>query len=63
MDVRPAAAELRLTALSGRQRIVRTAPLPAGFDYSALHSVLLQVRGDRARAELSQARLGDAFAV
>jgi hypothetical protein len=41
---------------------VRTAPLPVGFDHTALHSVVLQVRGRRVRAALSHARLGDPLA-
>ncbi len=60
--VRPAAHELRLVARSGGKRVERTAPLPAGLDPGALHSVVLQVRGSTAYAELSQARLGDPLA-
>jgi hypothetical protein len=60
--VRPAAHELRLVARSGGKRVVRTAPLPAGLDLTTMHSVVLQVRGRAAYAELSQARLGDPLA-
>ena len=60
--VRPATHELRLVARSGGVRVARTAPLPAGLDLSTPHSVVLQVQGGRAYAELSQARLGDPLA-
>jgi hypothetical protein len=61
--VRPASNELALVARSGGGRVVRTAPLPVGLDHAALHSVVLEVRGGRARAALSHARLGDPVAV
>ncbi len=60
--VRPSAHELRLVARSGGKRVVRTAPLPAGLDLGTPHSVVLELRGSRAYAELSQARLGDPLA-
>jgi arabinan endo-1,5-alpha-L-arabinosidase len=60
--VRPAAHELRLVARSGGKRVERTAPLPAGLDLAAAHSVVLQLIGDEASAALSQARLGDPLA-
>jgi hypothetical protein len=63
VTVRPAAHELRLVARSGGVRVARTAPLPAGLDLSSLHAVVLQLRGDQARAALSHARLGDPLAV
>ncbi|GIG35026.1 family 43 glycosylhydrolase [Cellulomonas pakistanensis] len=39
-----------------------TAPLPAGVDWSTWHAVVLEVEGRAARAEVSQARLGDPLA-
>jgi arabinan endo-1,5-alpha-L-arabinosidase len=61
--VRPGAHDLTVVARAGGTRVVRTVPVPAGVDLSTMHSVLLQLRHDRARAELSQARLGDPVAV
>jgi hypothetical protein len=60
--VRPGARQLRLVARSGSRRVVRTASLPADFAGDALHSAVLELRGGRARAELSHARLGDPLA-
>jgi hypothetical protein len=61
--VRPTRNELALVARSGGRRVVRTAPLPVGLDHTAMHSVVLEVSGDRALAALSHARLGDPLAV
>jgi hypothetical protein len=60
--VRPRADELLLVARSGGRRVVRSAPLPEGFAGDALHSAVLELRGARATAELSHARLGDPLA-
>ena len=60
--VRPGAHQLRLVARSLGRTVVRSASVPARVDLSALHSAVLQVRGGRASAELSQARLGDPLA-
>jgi len=60
--VRPAAHELRLVAETPGRTVVRRAPIPARVDLSELHSAVLQVRGGRAVAELSHARLGDPLA-
>ena len=60
--VRPAAHELRLVARTRGYRAARTVDVPARVDLSALHSVVLEVRGPRAVGELSQARLGDPLA-
>jgi hypothetical protein len=60
--VRPGARELRLLALAGGRRVVRTVPLPAGFDPAALHSAVLELGRGRGRAEVSHARLGDPVA-
>jgi hypothetical protein len=60
--VRPAAHELRLVAKTPLTKVVRRASIPARVDLSTLHSAVLQVRGGRAFAELSHARLGDPLA-
>jgi arabinan endo-1,5-alpha-L-arabinosidase len=41
----------------------RTAALPAGYAYDEWHSLVLEVRNGVARAELTNARLGDPLAV
>lgn len=56
--VDPRAGQLVLRAGSARA----TAPLPAGVDWSTWHAVVLEVEGRTARAEVSQARLGDPLA-
>jgi beta-xylosidase len=56
--VDPAAGLLVLHAGGTRA----TAPLPAGVDWSAWHAVVLELDGRTARAEVSQARLGDPLA-
>ena len=55
----PAAGELVLRSGSARAAV----PLPAGVDWSTWHAVALEVEGRLARAEVSQARLGDPLAV
>ena len=60
--VRPAAHELRLVATTPRGTVARRTAIPARVDLSTLHSAVLQVRGGRATAELSHARLGDPLA-
>lgn len=56
--VDPAAGVLVLQAGGARA----TAPLPAGVDWSTWHAVVLELDGRTARAEVSQARLGDPLA-
>jgi hypothetical protein len=56
--VDPAAGQLVLQAGGARA----TAPLPAGVDWATWHAVVLEVEGRTARAEVSQARLGDPLA-
>ena len=56
--VDPAAGELVLRSGGARAAV----PLPAGVDWSTWHAVVLEVEGRLARAEVSQARLGDPLA-
>lgn len=56
--VDPRAGRLELRSGSARA----WAPLPAGVDWSTWHAVVLEVEGRTARAEVSQARLGDPLA-
>lgn len=56
--VDPAAGELVLRS-GGARAAVR---LPPGVDWSTWHAVVLEVEGRLARAEVSQARLGDPLA-
>jgi hypothetical protein len=60
--LRPRAGELRLVARIGDRRVVRSAALPEGFAGGELHAAVLELRGARARAEVSHARLGDPLA-
>lgn len=53
---------LRLVARTGGATWQRSAPLPQGFAPDAWHSAVLEVRGSRAYAQLSHARLGDPLA-
>ncbi|WP_431836873.1 family 43 glycosylhydrolase [Cellulomonas sp. Y8] len=55
----PAAGELVVRSGSARAAV----PLPDGVDWSTWHAVVLEVEGRLARAEVSQARLGDPLAV
>lgn len=56
--VDPGAGLLVLRSGSGEA----TAPLPPGVDWSTWHAVVLELDGRTARAEVSQARLGDPLA-
>lgn len=56
--VDPVAGELVVRSGSARAAV----PLPAGVDWGTWHAVVLEVEGRLARAEVSQARLGDPLA-
>ncbi|NHC12220.1 family 43 glycosylhydrolase [Motilibacter deserti] len=61
--VDPATRLLTLEAYDRGGAVTRaSAPVPPGFDLAAWHSAALELRGDRAYAELSFARLGDPVA-
>jgi arabinan endo-1,5-alpha-L-arabinosidase len=60
----PATDRLVVRSTDGRTVTAqRTAALPAGYAYDEWHSLALEIRGGVARAELTNARLGDPLAV
>jgi hypothetical protein len=59
----PASGRLVVRSTQGsRVTAQRTAALPAGYDHDEWHSLVLEVRGGVARAELTNARLFDPLA-
>lgn len=56
------AGVLRVKARAGRHVRTRTAPLPAGYDASAWHTLAVETRGRQVSVQLTDARLGDPWA-